>query len=166
MHVVITGGAGFLGSRLARHLLRKSELTDRDGRGRAISRITLLDVVAARPFDDPRVRVVTGDIADRETLARAIEPDTHSIFHLASVVSGQAEADFDLGMKVNFDATRGILEHARTLGSCPRLVFTSSVAVFGGPLPDRVTDSTAPAPQSSYGAQKVMAEMLVTDYSR
>jgi len=166
MHIVITGGAGFLGSRLAKNLLQRGELTGSNGVPQAITRITLLDVVPARHADDRRVRVVTGDIVDPQTIATAIEADTQSIFHLAAVVSGQAEADFDLGMKVNFDATRLILERARSLGSRPRLVFTSSVAVFGGSLPDRVLDSTAPTPQSSYGAQKVMGELLVTDYSR
>jgi nucleoside-diphosphate-sugar epimerase len=99
-------------------------------------------------------------------VAAAITPDTESIFHLAAVVSGQAEAEFDLGMRINFDATRLILERARQNGNRPRLVFTSSVAVFGGDLPHRVLDSTILAPQSSYGAQKAMAELLVNDYSR
>jgi len=87
-------------------------------------------------------------------IARAIGPDTQSIFHLAAIVSGHAEADFDLGMKINFDATRLILERARALGTKPRVVFTSSVAVFGGDLPAQVPDNALLMPQSSYGAQK------------
>lgn len=166
MEVLITGGAGLLGARLARQLLERGSLADAQGRQAAVTRITLLDVVPAQGFDDARVRVVTGDIADQQTIARVLTPETQSVFHLAAIVSGQAEADFDLGMRINFDATRLLLERARSNGNCPRFVFTSSVAVFGGDLPARVPDSQLLMPQSSYGAQKVMGELLVNDYSR
>ena len=166
MHIVITGGAGFLGSRLARQLLTRGQLTGNDGKPQTISRITLLDVVAAQGFDDARIEAVTGDIADAGVIERVIDKDTQTIFHLAAIVSGQAEADFELGMKINFDATRLILERARQLGSKPRVVFTSSVAVFGGELAARVSDHALLMPQSSYGAQKVMGELLINDYSR
>ncbi|HVL77033.1 MAG TPA: D-erythronate dehydrogenase [Noviherbaspirillum sp.] len=166
MEVLITGGAGLLGARLARQLLARGTLADANGRQTAITRITLLDVVPAQGFDDPRIRVVTGDIADEKAIASVLTPDTQSIFHLAAIVSGQAEADFDLGMRINFDATRTILERARRNGNRPRVVFTSSVAVFGGELPARVPDDQLLMPQSSYGAQKVMGELLVNDYSR
>ena len=95
-----------------------------------------------------------------------IDADTCSVFHLAAVVSGQAEADFDLGMRVNLDATRLLLDTCRAVGHRPRVVFTSSVAVYGGTLPEVVRDDTAVNPQSSYGAQKAIGELLVSDYSR
>ncbi len=166
MHVVVVGGAGFLGSRLAREILSRGQLTGAGGARETVSRLTLLDVAPARGLDDPRIDVRTGDVSDPAVVAAAITPDTASIFHLAAIVSGQAEAEFDLGMRVNLDATRLVLERARANGNRPRVVFTSSVAVFGGALPARVLDSTAPTPQSSYGAQKAMAELLIQDYSR
>jgi D-erythronate 2-dehydrogenase len=166
MEVLITGGAGLLGARLARKLLERGTLADSAGKQIEITRITLLDVVPAQGFDDSRVRVVTGDITDAATIESVLTPATQSVFHLAAIVSGQAEADFDLGMRINFDATRLILERARANGNRPRVVFTSSVAVFGGELPPRVPDNQLLMPQSSYGAQKVMGELLVQDYSR
>ncbi len=166
MEVLITGGAGLLGARLAHKLLERGTLADARGDQVRITRITLLDVVPVQDFDDPRVNVVTGDIAQADTIAAVLTPATKSVFHLAAIVSGHAEAEFDLGMRINFDATRLILEQARRNGNCPRVVFTSSVAVFGGKLPARVPDDQLPMPQSSYGAQKVMGELLVNDYSR
>ena len=166
MHIVITGGAGFLGSHLARQLLIRGTLTGSNGQEQTISRITLLDVVPAHGFDDPRIESITGDIADSAVIDRVITKETQSIFHLAAIVSGQAEEDFALGMRINFDATRLILERARTLGSKPRVVFTSSVAVYGGDLPAKVPDNIQLMPQGSYGAQKAMGELLINDYSR
>src|SRR4051812_19612270 len=166
MHIVITGGAGFLGSRLARELLKRGKLTGVDGHPRDITRITLLDLFPARGFEDPRVEVKAGDVADPAVIADASAPETESIFHLAAVVSAQAEAEFELGMRINLDAPRLILERARQNGNRPRIVFTSSVAVFGGQLPAKVPDSTPLMPQSSYGTQKAIGESLVNDYSR
>ncbi len=166
MEVLITGGAGFLGAKLARTLLARGTLADAEGRQQAIARIVLLDRVAAQGFDDPRISTIEGDVADAALMARALTPATHSVFHLAAVVSGEAEADFDLGMRVNLDATRVLLDLARLHGTRPRVVFTSSVAAFGGELPAQVLDSTAPTPQGSYGIQKVIGELLVSDYSR
>jgi D-erythronate 2-dehydrogenase len=166
MKVAITGGAGFLGARLARRLLATGTLAGADGRDEEIEQLTLLDVAPPRDLTDRRVRVVTGDIADPMVVAEALGETTGAIFHLAAIVSGQAEADFGLGMQVNFDATRLILDRARRNGNRPRVVFTSSVAVFGAPLPPVVQDDTAAVPQSSYGAQKLMCELLVHDYSR
>lgn len=165
MNVLITGGAGFLGLQLARLLLQRGTL-NLDGQPVAIDRLTLLDVVAPQGLDDARVRVVTGDLSDPAVLRQAIDKDTGVVFHLAAVVSGQAEADFDLGMRVNLDASRALLETCRELGHQPRVLFTSSVAVYGGKLPPVVQDDTALNPQSSYGVQKAIGELLLTDYSR
>jgi nucleoside-diphosphate-sugar epimerase len=161
MKVVITGGAGFLGQRLAASLLKKGALD-----GRTFEQIVLLDVVAAPGPDDARIKAAQGDIADPSFLKSVIEPDVGAVFHLAAIVSGQAEADFDLGMRVNLDASRHLLEACRAAGHRPRVVFTSSVAVYGGELPAVVRDDTALTPRSSYGAQKAMAELLLSDYAR
>jgi nucleoside-diphosphate-sugar epimerase len=166
MKVLITGGAGFLGKRLARRLLELGSLTGADGGKRQIEQLVLFDVVAAEGFYDPRVRVITGDIADTALLDSVIDGDTVSVFHLAAIVSGQAEADFDLGMRINLDASRQLLDVCRSRGHTPRVVFTSSVAVYGGALPDMVLDTTALNPRSSYGVQKAIGELLVGDYSR
>lgn len=166
MKVVITGGAGFLGQRLARRLLDGGCLTDSEGRERDIEQLTLVDVVPANDFGDSRVKTVAGDISDAHLLRDVIRPDTVSIFHLAAVVSGHAEADFDLGMRINLDASRALLDTCRAIGNRAKVVFTSSVAVYGGALPDVVQDSTALNPRSSYGMQKAIGELLVNDYSR
>ena len=166
MEVLITGGAGFLGSKLARQLLARGTLAGPSGQPEKISRITLLDRVAAQGFDDARIVVMTGDAADPAVIAKALTPSVQSVFHLAAVVSGEAESDFDLGMRINLDATRILLEQARRNGNRPRVVFTSSVAVFGGDLPPKVLDTTPATPQGSYGAQKAMCELMVSDYSR
>ena len=155
MKVLITGGGGFLGYRLARELLSRDKN----------SRITLLD--GAFPSSiEPRLKAVKGDIADAATVAKVLEPDTDSVFHLAAVVSGAAEADFDLGMRANLEGTRLLLERCRACTRPPRLVFASSVAAFGGELPEVLDDSTTPVPQTSYGTQKVIGEYLISDYSR
>jgi nucleoside-diphosphate-sugar epimerase len=166
MKVLITGGAGFLGQRLARKLLERGTLIGPDGRRQPIDRLTLLDVVPAPATDDSRVTSLAGDIADRALLEKLVDTDTRSIFHLAAIVSGQAEAEFDLGMRVNFDATRTLLEICRARGHRPRVVFASSCAVYGGELPDVVPQLHALMPQSSYGTQKAMGELLINDYTR
>jgi D-erythronate 2-dehydrogenase len=165
MRVVITGGAGFLGSRLARAILERGRLTDAQGESREVRRLVLVDVAAAT-LTDARVTAVTGDLADPALIERVVTSDTDSIFHLAAVVSGQAEAEFDIGMRVNLDATRALLERCRTLAKPPKFVFTSSLAVFGGPLPDPVRDDSPITPQTSYGAQKASCEFLVYDMTR
>ncbi len=167
MKVVVTGGGGFLGFRLAKALLARGKLTGPDGSAQEIRRLVLLDAVFPQtmPFD-PRLEAVTGDLSDVATISRVVTPDTASLFHLAAVVSGAAEANFDLGMRVNLEGTHLLLERLRRCAKPPRVVFASSVAAFGGELPDELDDSTTPNPQTSYGTQKVTGEYLVSDYSR
>jgi nucleoside-diphosphate-sugar epimerase len=166
MKVVVTGGAGFLGQMLIRALCERGRLTRSDGAQYAIEQIVSIDQAqTGRLFVDDRVGYVVGDIGNAQFLSHVLARDTDSVFHLAAVVSGGAEADFDLGMRVNLDGTRALLECCRAQTSAPRVVFASSVAVFGGPVP-LVTDDTYPRPATSYGVQKLVGEFLVGDYSR
>jgi nucleoside-diphosphate-sugar epimerase len=158
MRIVVTGGCGFLGWRVALRLLERDDVDE----------LVLFDNAApALPLpEDKRLRLVTGDVADRDTMRRVITSGTGSVFHLAAVVSAQAEGDTDLGYRVNLDGTRAVLDACRATGSCPRLVFASSLAVYGGALPPAVGEATPLTPQSSYGTQKAIGELLVNDYSR
>jgi nucleoside-diphosphate-sugar epimerase len=172
MKVVITGGAGFLGRRLASALLVRGALRGADGRDQPVEQITLVDVVPPPRMPDARVDAVVGDIADPGLLGRVLTPDTTSVFHLAAVVSGMAEADFDRGMRVNIDATRRVLDACRAdSGGAlrpdrPIVVFASSIAVYGGNLPGVAPEDAAVAPRSSYGMQKAVGELLMNDYTR
>lgn len=170
MKILVTGGSGFLGQRLIGALLARVApgVTETSGGGaRPIDRIVGLDVAGSGArIQDARVHYLDGDLADPHLVRAALGDDTDAVFHLAAVVSGAAEADFDLGMRVNVDATRGLLEACRRLPAPPRLVFASSVAVFGGQLPAVLDDHTTPVPQTSYGAQKLIGELLVADYAR
>ena len=169
MKLLITGGGGFLGARLARTLLARGKLA-----GQPITRVVLTDI-APPPADllaDERVQARTGALLT-QTDALRDEP-FDGVFHLASAVSGECEADFDLGLRSNIDSTRALLDALRFNvnmgGKVPRLVFSSSVAVFGPdpavPLPAIVADDTLPAPQTSYGTHKLICEHLVADYTR
>jgi nucleoside-diphosphate-sugar epimerase len=167
MKIVITGGSGFLGQRVASELLKRGHLNDAGGNPQPIRELVLVDIATpANGLLDARVRYAIGDAAIPQFIAETFGDDTEGIFHLAAVVSGAAEADFDLGMHVNVDGTRGLLDACRRLQNPPRVLFASSVAVFGAPLPEVVTDATTPTPHTSYGIQKLIGELLVSDYSR
>jgi nucleoside-diphosphate-sugar epimerase len=168
MNITITGASGFLGQKLAHRLLGANTLIDLAGNPSKVEHITLLDVVnpSRELSSDPRVTFLTGDITDRSLLEKAISSSTDSIFHLAAIVSAGAEEDFDLGMSVNLDATRAILDICRGHGTKPKIIFASSCAAFGGDMPNIIADMTARTPQTSYGTQKVIGELLVNDYSR
>lgn len=162
MRVVITGAAGFIGQKLAQALAKAGTLD-----GQRIDELALFDVVEPKkPASAAKVTARVGNIAARAEVEALIGHNTGAVFHLAAIVSGQAEAEFDLGMSVNLDATRSLLEAARARGRRPKFVFTSSLAVFGPPLPRTVTEETALHPQSSYGVQKAVGELLVADFSR
>ena len=165
---VITGGAGFIGQRLAKRILALGKLMNSAGQECEVTRLVLNDVeepIDSLPEDD-RLEFLVGDFGESTVLQRLITPDTAVVFHLAAVVSGGAEEDFELGMRVNLRATECLLESLRMLETCPRFVFASSVAAYGGDLPDVILDSTSLAPQTSYGCQKAITEFLINDYSR
>lgn len=172
MNILITGGSGFLGARLARTLLAKGSISLRGQGAMPIDRITMTDRVAP-PDDllgDRRVAHVQGDLLELSKSRRLPTVGTDLVFHLAAAVSGECELDFDLGMRSNMDTTRALLEACRALGSQPMFVFASSLAVFGNlpgqPLPEPIRDDTLPTPQSSYGIQKFISEQLVADFTR
>jgi len=153
MTIVVTGAAGFIGRALVAALTQRSPGAD-------------IVAVDQSPVDAPGVRAVAGNIAYPQLARSLVDDRVDTVFHLASLVSGGAEQNFELGTKVNLDATRDLLEACRLAGHRPRFVFTSSIAVYGGTLPDPVTDDTPPAPRISYGIQKLVCEMLINDYTR
>lgn len=162
MKIIVTGGGGFLGSRVIQALLEGKDA----GTGKvAFDEILSLDL-AECPVKDSRVTSVTGSVGDAALLHQLVTEDTVGIFHLAAVLSGGSEEDFDLAMNVNVDGTRALLEAARTIGSAPRFVFTSSLAVFGGEMPEVVPENQATQPESTYGMVKSIGELLINEYTR
>lgn len=159
MKILVTGAAGFLGSRLVRALL------DAPPGFPPITAIVAADVSAC-PIADPRIDCRIGTIVDGGFVGSLVDPAVRLVYHLAAVLSGQSEAEFDTGLQVNVDATRSLLEACRAGGAQPRFVFSSTVAVFGGDLPAIVPDDQVLEPQTSYGTGKAIAELLVREYSR
>ena len=165
MHVLITGAAGMIGRKLTERLI-----TDRSLNTQTIEKLTLIDVVPpARPagFSD-HVKTRAADLADPGVAEKAVSERPDVIFHLAGVVSGEAETDFDKGYRVNLDGTRALLEAVRQTGDGykPKFVFSSSIAVFGAPFPDAIGDEFHLTPLTSYGTQKAICELLLADYTR
>jgi D-erythronate 2-dehydrogenase len=162
MRTLILGGGGFLGRRLAKELLKNGGLSQ----GK-ITQLTLVDTgFPGDKLPDPRLEYVEADFSDETTLTKILQQKPDVIFHLAAIVSGEAEKNLDLGMKVNFHASLQLLELCRKLGIRPRIVFSSSCAVFGGDISKVIADETAPNPRSSYGTEKAMVELLMNDFSR
>ena len=165
MHVLILGAAGMVGRKLSERLLKDGRLGNRE-----ISGMTLQDVVAPeKPAKAPMpVKVIASDFADAGAASGLLADRPEVIFHLAAIVSGEAEAEFDKGYRINLDGTQRLLEAIRKVGGgyCPRLVFTSSIAVFGAPFPEKIGDEFFHTPLTSYGTQKLICELLINDYTR
>ena len=163
MNILILGGAGMVGRKLAEQLARVGSLG-----GRAITAMTLYDVV---PPEKPagaafEVTCETGDLPAEGETDRLIASKPDVIFHLAAIVSGEAELDFEKGYRINLDGTQNLFESIRKAQYAPRVVFTSSIAVFGAPFPDAIPDEFHLTPLTSYGTQKAIGELLLADYTR
>jgi len=166
MHILVIGAAGMVGRKLTDALLKAEEVG-----GRPIERLTLADVVEpARPPFSGRLETVAADLSAPGVAGSLIAGRPDLVFHLAAIVSGEAEADFDKGYRINLDGSRFLLEAIRQQGLqhpyLPRLVFTSSIAVFGAPFPEAIGDEFFSTPLTSYGTQKAISELLLNDYSR
>ena len=165
MRILIMGGAGMIGQKLLNLLLQKKEL-----KNQKISEITLFDIVEAPYNENSSITITTksGDISDPQVSRDLISSEPDVIFHLAAIVSGQAEQEFDLGWNINTKGSWGLFEAIRSQRNdyVPRVVFTSSIAVFGSPFPDQIPDDFFTTPLTSYGAQKAVSELLLADYSR
>ena len=162
MRVLILGAAGMVGKKLVGQLCEIGQLC-----GREVTAMTLFDVVEAdKPTADWPVSIATGDIADRAQIEPLIRHRPDVIFHLASIVSGEAETDFDKGYRINLHGAMALFDVIHRQGYHPKVVFTSSIAVFGAPLPDVIEDEFLSAPLTSYGTQKACIELLLTDYTR
>ncbi len=165
MKILIMGGAGMIGQKLLNLILKKEEINNEK-----ISEITLFDIIDAPYPQDTNILInsTSGDISDEKVSKNLVSSRPDIIFHLAAIVSGQAEQEFDLGWNINAKGSWGLFEAIRQQGEdyCPRLVFTSSIAVFGAPFPEKLPDDFFTTPLTSYGAQKAISELLLADYSR
>ena len=165
MHILVIGASGMLGSKLVIKLATSGHVL-----GRPITKLTRQDLVLAPPPPSANFAMETqmSDLSKEGECNKLISEKPDVIFHLAAIVSGEAEADFEKGYRINFDGTRELLEAIRQLGGgyCPKLVFTSSIAVFGAPFPEVINDEFFTTPLTSYGTQKAMGELLISDYSR
>ena len=168
MKVIITGGSGFLGSQLATKILNKGTLTGPSGKQEPVEQMVLIDAHFPVPQTDERVQEITGDISDRDVIESAIDGATEvSVFHLASMVSGECEERYDDAIRVNLDGGRNVFDAARAIEGRPRVVFASSIACFGGAaMPTPVSDLAKRTPQTTYGMTKAICELLVNDHSR
>lgn len=166
MNILITGGTGFIGKQIASKILELGSITFDGESAKKVEKIILFDAFQGEDVpQDSRVEVVTGDITNKQTVQEIVK-NVDVVWHLAAVVSSAAEADFDLGMNVNLYGLLNILDVIRSQNTQPRFIFASGCAVFGGDLPEIVTDKTVVTPKSSYGMQKAIGELLVADYSR
>ncbi|HEY5818312.1 MAG TPA: D-erythronate dehydrogenase [Mesorhizobium sp.] len=163
MRILITGAVGMVGRKLTDRLLRDGRLA-----GKAITALDLHDIVPAQALSANGIDIAAhvGDLADDGAAVALVSRKPEIIFHLAGIVSGEAEANFELGYRVNLDGTRRLFDAVREAAYGPRLVFTSSIAVFGAPFPDVIPDEFHPTPLTSYGTQKLMGEALLADYTR
>ena len=165
MKILIMGGAGMIGQKLLNLILKKEEINNEK-----ISEITLFDIIDAPYPQETNILInsTSGDISDEKVSKNLISSKPDIIFQLAAIVSGQAEQEFDLGWNINAKGSWGLFEAIRQQGEnyCPRLVFTSSIAVFGAPFPEKIPDDFFTTPLTSYGAQKAISELLLADYSR
>lgn len=162
MNILIIGGAGMVGRKLALRLARDGRLG-----GKPIAGLTLHDVIEPPPLDAPfKTARLTGDLSTPGEAVRLVADQPEVVFHLAAIVSGEAEADFDKGYRINLDGTRYLFDAIRQRNYKPRVVFTSSIAVFGAPFPDAIGDEFLTTPLTSYGTQKAIGELLLADYAR
>jgi len=168
MKVIITGGGGFLGSQLATKILERGTLTGPSGEQEPVEQMVLIDAQFPVPLTDERVHEITGDISESEVVESAVSGSSEiSIFHLASMVSGECEERYDDAIRVNLDGGRNVFDAVRAIKGRPRLVFASSIACFGGAaMPNPVNDLAKRTPQTTYGMTKAICELLINDHSR